>query len=399
MRARSSARLILFAVAFALPAVSHAQGGGTVASANLIRAMALEDSGRYEDAAVLFLRALSTDTVEALLGLERVYESMGQRDRILAIVDRLVRVMPRDRTVRTVQLRSLRAVNRGWAVRVAVEQWMRAAPDDPEAYREYVRAVPPTPESLRNAWEILKRLSASDSAAVAWAELASVAMTVEVWDVARAVLIKTWEYEKSPEVSEQLALVAARMGDLTRAKEAASHANLPPNAEARGWIALYEGDLKTARSLLKRSDASSPGAVVARAFLSRTRADTAPAASAALLSLARGDSSEAAAGLVGAASQSEAPSFLILLAARIYARQKNENKAFPLWERVMKEFPASPEAPEGTLEVGRTLARKGDIPGAIAQLERLILTYPASALVPQARRELDLLKKQGSSST
>jgi hypothetical protein len=33
------------------------------------------------------------------------------------------------------------------------------------------------------------------------------------------------------------------------------------------------------------------------------------------------------------------------------------------------------------------------VKGAIERLEHLILTYPTSALVPQARRELDLAKR------
>ena len=37
--------------------------------------------------------------------------------------------------------------------------------------------------------------------------------------------------------------------------------------------------------------------------------------------------------------------------------------------------------------------RKKDVPAAIARLEHLILTYSQSALLPQARRELDLAKK------
>jgi hypothetical protein len=38
------------------------------------------------------------------------------------------------------------------------------------------------------------------------------------------------------------------------------------------------------------------------------------------------------------------------------------------------------------------LHRAGDSAGATTHLEHLILTYPQSALVPQARRELDAVK-------
>ena len=53
------------------------------------------------------------------------------------------------------------------------------------------------------------------------------------------------------------------------------------------------------------------------------------------------------------------------------------------------QYPAAPEAAESDLEWGRTLRRKGDVAGAVDHFEHLILTYPQSALVPQARRELE----------
>ncbi len=55
------------------------------------------------------------------------------------------------------------------------------------------------------------------------------------------------------------------------------------------------------------------------------------------------------------------------------------------------EFPDSPEAPEAELAWARALARRGDHAGARARLERLVVTYPESALAPIARRELDAL--------
>jgi TolA-binding protein len=53
---------------------------------------------------------------------------------------------------------------------------------------------------------------------------------------------------------------------------------------------------------------------------------------------------------------------------------------------------STPEAPQAELEWARALRRRGDHAGALAHLEHLILTYPQSALVPQARRELDLAR-------
>jgi hypothetical protein len=44
------------------------------------------------------------------------------------------------------------------------------------------------------------------------------------------------------------------------------------------------------------------------------------------------------------------------------------------------------------LEWGRALRRSADTAGAVARWEHLILTYPESALVPLARRELEAIK-------
>ena len=52
----------------------------------------------------------------------------------------------------------------------------------------------------------------------------------------------------------------------------------------------------------------------------------------------------------------------------------------------------TPEAPQAELEWARLLRKRADTAGATKHLEHMILTYPQSALVPQARRELELVK-------
>ena len=69
----------------------------------------------------------------------------------------------------------------------------------------------------------------------------------------------------------------------------------------------------------------------------------------------------------------------------------------PLWSAIVGQYAAAPEAPEADLEWGRALRRQGDTSGAVARFEHLILTYPQSALVPQARREMDRAKGQTAS--
>src|SRR6476619_4986670 len=111
-------------------------------------------------------------------------------------------------------------------------------------------------------------------------------------------------------------------------------------------------------------------------IVSRVRGHRAPQLGAAFLALARGDSTTAAQKFVDAATQNpEAASALLLASSRIHASRGD-----------------APEAAEAELEWARALRRSGDTQGAASHLEHLILSAPQSALLPQARRELELLR-------
>ena len=185
-------------------------------------------------------------------------------------------------------------------------------------------------------------------------------------------------------------------GDLPRAKAALVAAGADgDDDQVAGWVALYGGDLAGARRELKRSGESNGDAVSALSLLARTRAEHAPRVGAAFLALARGDTAAATAGFVdGAGEIPEAAPLLLGLSARLYAARKDDPKAVALWTRIVTDYPQAPEAPEADLEWARALRRKGTDAGAIQRLEHLILTWPASALVPQARRELELLRQR-----
>jgi TolA-binding protein len=80
------------------------------------------------------------------------------------------------------------------------------------------------------------------------------------------------------------------------------------------------------------------------------------------------------------------------MAARLETGRGADLRARRLWQRLVAEHASAPEAAEAHLEWARGLRRAGDADGARDHLEQLILTYPGSALVPQARRELDALR-------
>ena len=83
---------------------------------------------------------------------------------------------------------------------------------------------------------------------------------------------------------------------------------------------------------------------------------------------------------------------LLLAGARVRAARNDSKGAIAVWQRIVEQHAKAPEAAEAELEWARALRRSGDTAGAIAQLEHLILNAPESALLPQARRELDLAR-------
>jgi len=184
-----------------------------------------------------------------------------------------------------------------------------------------------------------------------------------------------------------------RAGDVARARAALAAAGADDEGETEGWLAFYDGDLATARTTLRRSEQSSPDQVTALAVLARTRAERSTALGTAFLALAQGDTTRATAALTAAAGElADAAPLLIATAARLHAARKDDAKAIALWESIVTQHADSPEAAEADLEWARVLRRRGATAEAIARLEHLILTYPQSALVPQARRELELAR-------
>ena len=83
---------------------------------------------------------------------------------------------------------------------------------------------------------------------------------------------------------------------------------------------------------------------------------------------------------------------LLVVSARLHSARKDDDGAIALWRTIVAQHERSPEAAEADLEWARALRRKGATADAVARLEHLILTYPQSALVPQARRELELAR-------
>lgn len=523
-----------------------------------LRGLSLESEERYRDAADAYRESLRANpaSVPAVLGLERVYASLGITDSILPVLERAISVAPRVSALRAAQLRSLRSVGQPERAQEAFERWVRAAPRDPAPYREFARlllqhnqtdaadsvlqraqtalgrndelevelaqlraamglwvlaaqswrravAVIPhyeqaalfsltaTPPERRDSvrallaaaplrtgplrvaaalelswgapedgWRLLAPLPPDSAGLAAWRGFAERAEEAHAWLVARDALVAISRVEPSsetlsraaaaalaggdaasaaslghrvlaggdagavaealplvirafgmmgrasdaqrlydayhrsvhddqqPELTRQLAWAWVRAGDTRRARELLGRDSAPGEVEA--WLALYDGDLSGARAGLTRSRVeSSPQLLIAVALLTRTRATSSPAAGRAFLALARGDTAGAASAFELAARElPDAASLMLLNAARL-AAVSDVARAVPLWRRIAEEHSDSPEGPEAILEWARALQRSGEHATAVERLEHLILTYPRSALLPQARRELE----------
>ena len=184
-----------------------------------------------------------------------------------------------------------------------------------------------------------------------------------------------------------------RAGDVTRARRSAEAGGGEEEDVVSGWLALFDGDLDGARRGLRTAEEKSSEVVTALAFISRTRQQRVPAVGAGFLALARGDSAGAARSFEAVADAVlDAAPFLLGLAARVASARKDDTRALGIWTRLVEQYAASPEAPEADLEWARALERRGDRAAATARYEHLILAWPDSALVPQARQALERMR-------
>ena len=201
----------------------------------------------------------------------------------------------------------------------------------------------------------------------------------------------------SPELQRRQRAVVAwawvRAGDVVRARALLGPDGAGETSEVSGWLSLYSGDLAAARKTLRARGRTTTELVTALALLARTKADKSAEAGNAFLSLARGDTARAAVEFEEAANALEdARTLLVAVAARLYGAMRDDARAMTLWSELATRSVDAPEAPEANLEWARALRRAGRHVDAVARLEHLILTYPNSALVPQARRELELAR-------
>jgi tetratricopeptide (TPR) repeat protein len=198
-------------------------------------------------------------------------------------------------------------------------------------------------------------------------------------------------------LTRSLAAAYMRRGELDRADSTLGRDSTVEGFALAGRISLYRGDLKGAVDRFKQAGpyagdrADATRRTVLLALLQPIEADTLPALGAALLELEQGDTARAVTELVAVADELPAArggAEVRLLAGRLSQARGDPSAAERLYrEAASREAPATAPAAELALaELMLDADRKAE---AMAQLEHLILTYPESALVPQARRTLD----------
>ena len=184
-----------------------------------------------------------------------------------------------------------------------------------------------------------------------------------------------------------------RMGDVALARATLARGGEESDERSAAWMALYEGDLKTARTGLRRLDEVTRDAVLALSVLSRTRGERSEGIGRAFLALARSDTAAAAKEFEATAKDVvDASPLLLAIAARLYRSTSDSARSEAIWDSLITAHSQSPEAAEADLEWAKVLRKQGKSAAAIGRLEHLILSYPQSALVPQARRELEIAK-------
>jgi tetratricopeptide (TPR) repeat protein len=203
--------------------------------------------------------------------------------------------------------------------------------------------------------------------------------------------------EEYATLRRRLVLGYIHAGNLTRADSALGADSTVDGLALAGRILLYRGDLAGA---VKRFEAAGPFAgdrdeaterTSLLALLQPIATDTLPELGAALLQLARGDTAKAIEGLDRVAAglpPAHGAAEVRLLAGRLAAATAKTADA----ERLLRAaaVPGAPgTAPAAELALAELLLAQKRPADAVAQLEHLILTYPGSALVPQARRRLD----------
>jgi tetratricopeptide (TPR) repeat protein len=205
-------------------------------------------------------------------------------------------------------------------------------------------------------------------------------------------------YEEASTLRNQIAWAWILKNDFLTAKTVIADDSSIASLAVRGWMALFQGNLKEAT---KNFRAAGPMAGTREESIRRTQMagliqriepDTVPEFGQALLLLAQGDTT-AALGQFAAVAESLPPrggkADVLFYAGQVAKAKGDQLRAQPFLQGVLLADPAGAAAPVAEFNLAESYALSGRPRESVQHLEHLILTYPQSALVPAARRLLD----------
>src|SRR5256886_406861 len=311
---------------------------------------------------------------------------------------------------RDVLLLGRRALGRPGAFGIELAELSQRSGDWEGAAREWAAALTDAPVQLPNAASALAEAPDAQRERIARLLTGGTPSTLTRRLAGELLLnwgqpLRAWAvFEPSVATpSADAAFAARRFADLAgarstpdarraRALALARYADLAP--EVGGAAARARAD--AARAFIEAGDRVAP-----RAVLERVAQDSIPELGSALALLARGGSLRAVAALRLAAARLATGESggggrpdLLLLAGRVAARLDTlqQGTALALFDEVVSTGGQGAAAPAAELEWARLLERRAQTAEAIRHLEHPILTYPRSAVVPEARRELERAK-------
>jgi tetratricopeptide (TPR) repeat protein len=195
----------------------------------------------------------------------------------------------------------------------------------------------------------------------------------------------------------RLASAWIRAGDLPRADSTIAADSSVEGLALSGRVRLYQGDIKGAVARFRAAGpytsdrAEATWRTTLLALLQTFETDSNPKLGHALLLLEQGDTAQASSALEQLSSAlppQQGGAELNLLAGRLLLSSGRSTDAERLFRAAaVPEAPGT--APAAELALAELLIGTGRAGEAVGLLEHLILTYPQSALVPQARRKLD----------
>ena len=336
--------------------------------------------GQPTEGAAMVRAALPADSTGATNLLRQLFEALRARD---------------DRPSRLASAATLEAIAARESGAAAIRSLMDAA-------RTYADAG-----DERNARRLLALVASNPAAPLGMATAASATLLGvliaegKAADAERvlAELGQNVGADEHDRLARRIAMAWVRGGDFAHAETMIAADSSTNGFDLRGRLHLFRGDLAGANDLLKVAgpyDDERDQALERVALLSLIQAigvDSSRALGNALLALERGDSARATAELTELAA-----TFTVagaaetrLLAGRIALAHRDSSTAVHLLERAnVREMPATAAA--ARLELARISLAGGHTDAARTMLEQLILDFPDSALVPEARRLRDTIR-------